>query len=190
MCNPAAFAPHERLDRHMPLTRQEKSAQVDWIANVLNDSEVLVVVENKGLTVAQVSDLRTRMRTAGGGVKVVKNRLARIALADRPGGEKASDLFKGPTFIAYSDDPVTAPKIIVEYAKGNDRVEILGGLFGGEAMDAKGIDSLSKMPSREEIISQIAGSLTAPGSNISGAIGAPAANLAGIVKTIAEKEDA
>lgn len=174
----------------MALTREQKTDQVGWISNVLNDNEVLVVMENKGLTVAEVSDLRVKMREAGGGVKVVKNRLARIALKDVDGGDKTAELFKGPTFIAYSEDPVTAPKVVVEYAKDNDKVEILGGLMAGTAMDSAGVTNLSKMPSREEVIAQIAGSLTAPGSNISGAVGAPAANIAGCLKSMAEKEDA
>lgn len=174
----------------MPLTRQQKTDQVAWIANVLNDNEVVVVMENRGLTVAQVSELRNQMREAGGGVKVVKNRLAKIALKDVPGGDDASAYFKGPTFIAYSADPVTAPKVIVKFAKDNEKIAILGGLMGETPMNATGIDNLSKMPSREELIASIVGSLTAPGANISGAIGAPARNLAGIVKTIAEKEDA
>lgn len=174
----------------MPLSRQNKADQVEWINNVLNDNDVLVVMENHGLTVAEVSELRTQMRTAGGGVKVVKNRLAKIALKDRDGGEKTSELFKGPTVIAYSEDPITAPKVVTAFAKDNEKLEILGGMFGGDALDAKGIESLSKMPSREEIIASIAGSLTAPASNISSALGASGKNLAGIVKTIAEKEDA
>ncbi|MEM9421136.1 MAG: 50S ribosomal protein L10 [Pseudomonadota bacterium] len=174
----------------MPLSREQKTDQVDWINNVLNDNEVLVVMENRGLTVAEVSELRNQMREAGGGVKVVKNRLAKIALKDREGGEGTSALFKGPTVIAYSEDPVTAPKVIVNFAKDNENIDVLGGLFGGQAMDANGITDLSKMPSREEIIASIAGSLTAPGANISSAAGAPAANIAGIVKTIADKEDA
>ncbi len=174
----------------MPLTRQNKSAQVEWISNVLNDNEVLVVMENKGLTVAEVSDLRVKMREAGGGVKVVKNRLAKIALKDVDGGDQTAELFKGPTFIAYSEDPVTAPKVVVEYAKTNDKVEILGGLMAGTAMNAAGVTSLSKMPSREEVIAQIVGSLTAPAQNVAGAIGAPAANIAGCLKSMAEKEDA
>ena len=174
----------------MPLSREQKTDQVDWINTVLNDNEVLVVMENRGLTVAEVSDLRTQMREAGGGVKVVKNRLAKIALKDRDGGEDTSALFKGPTVIAYSEAPVTAPKVIVNFAKDNEKLGILGGLFGGQAMDPKGVDDLSKMPSREEIIASIVGSLTAPASNIASAVGAPAKNIAGIVKTIAEKEDA
>lgn len=174
----------------MPLSRQDKSAQVEWISNVLSDNEVLVVMENKGLTVAQVSELRIKMREAGGSVKVVKNRLAKIALKEVDGGEKTAELFQGPTFIAFSEDPVTAPKVVVDYVKSNDKVVILGGLMAGTALDGAGIEALSKMPSREEVISQISGSLTALGSNISGAAGAPAANIAGCLKSMAEKEDA
>lgn len=174
----------------MPLSRQAKSDQVAWIAQVLNDNDVVVVMKNNGLTVAEVTQLRNEMRDAGGGVKVVKNRLAKIALSDVEGGVDAGEMFTGPTVIAYSEDPVTAPKIIVKYAKENEKLELIGGLFGGQAMDAKGVDSLSKMPTREEIISQISGSLTALGSNISGAAGAPAANIAGAIKSIADKEDA
>ncbi|ADM09929.1 ribosomal protein L10 [Parvularcula bermudensis HTCC2503] len=174
----------------MALTREQKGDQVAWISTVLNDNEVLVVIENKGLSVAQVSDLRSKLREVGAGMKVVKNRLAKIALAKVDGGNDVAPLFVGPTFIGYSEDPVTAPKVLVEWAKKSDKVEIRGGLMAGTALNADGITNLSKMPSREEIIAQIAGSLTAPAANISGAIGAPAANLAACVKTIAEKEDA
>ncbi|NRA30573.1 MAG: 50S ribosomal protein L10, partial [Parvularculaceae bacterium] len=86
----------------MPLTREDKKDQVAWFEGVLNDNEVVVVMKNAGLTVAEVSDLRNQMREAGGGVKVVKNRLAKIAIGDRPGGE-VKDLFVGPTVIAYSE---------------------------------------------------------------------------------------
>ncbi|GGY40245.1 50S ribosomal protein L10 [Parvularcula lutaonensis] len=173
----------------MPLSREQKKDQVAWFERVLNDNEVVVVMKNSGLTVAEVSDLRNQMREAGGGVKVVKNRLAKIAIGDRPGSE-VKELFTGPTVIAYSADPVTAPKVVVKWAKDHDNLEILGALMGETALDAPGVDSLSKMPSREEVLSQIVGSLTAPWTNVLGAVGAPAANLAGIVKTIAEKEDA
>jgi len=173
----------------MPLTREDKKDQVAWFETVLNDNEVVVVMKNAGLTVAEVSDLRNQMREAGGGVKVVKNRLAKIAIGDRPGSE-VKDLFVGPTVVAYSEDPVTAPKVVVKWAKDHDSLDILGGLMGETALDAPGIDSLSKMPSREEVLSQISGSLTAPWTNISGAIGAPASNIAGCLKTMTEKEDA
>ncbi len=176
----------------MPLSRDQKTNQVAWFESVLNDNEVVVVIKNAGMTVAQASDLRNKMREAGGGVKVVKNRLAKIAIGDRPGAE-FKEHFSGPTFVAYSEDPVTAPKVVVKWVKDNEKLEvaeILGGLMGETALDAKGVDSLSKMPSREEVLSQISGSLTAPWTNLSGAIGAPAANIAGCLKTMTEKEDA
>ena len=176
----------------MPLSKEDKQGQVAWFETVLNDNEVVVVMKNAGMTVAQATDLRNKMREAGGGVKVVKNRLAKIAIGDRPGSE-VKEYFSGPTFVAYSEDPVTAPKVVVKWVKDNEKLEvaeILGGLMGETALDAKGVDSLSKMPSREEVLSQISGSLTAPWTNLSGAIGAPAANIAGCLKTMTEKEDA
>ncbi|MEM1409465.1 MAG: 50S ribosomal protein L10, partial [Pseudomonadota bacterium] len=124
----------------MPLNRQQKQDQVAWFENVLNDNEVVVVMKNVGLTVAEVTDLRNKMREAGGGVKVVKNRLAKIAIGDRPGSDVKA-LFTGPTVVAYSEDPVTAPKVIVKWVKDHDKLEILGGLMGEEAMDAPGIDA-------------------------------------------------
>ena len=173
----------------MPLTRQEKADQVEWMRGVLNDNEVLVVMRNDGLTVAQVTELRNKMRQAGGGVKVVKNRLAKIALQDAPGAGVA-DLFTGPTVIAYSEDPVTAPKVIVDYAKGNDKLVILGGKMGDEVMNDQGIDALSKMPTREEIIASIVGQIMAPASNLINAVTAPASNIASILTTLEEREDA
>lgn len=173
----------------MPLTREQKADQVEWMKGVLANNEVLVVMENQGLSVAEVTELRNKMREAGGGVKVVKNRLARIALDGQPGGEVAN-LFTGPTVIAYSEDPVTAPKVIVDYVKSNEKLVIRGGKMGEESMDASGIDALSKMPSREEMIATIVALIGAPASNVVGAIAAPGRNIAGIAKTIAEKEDA
>ncbi len=173
----------------MPLSRAQKADQVEWMKGVLNDNEVLVVMQNHGLSVAQVSQLRNEMREAGGGVKVVKNRLARIALKDLPGGDVA-DMFTGPTVIAYSEDPVTAPKVIVKFTKDNDKLTILGGRMGEETMDEGGIKALSDMPSREEIIASIVGQITAPASNLINAVTAPASNLASIAQTLEEREDA
>lgn len=173
----------------MPLSRQDKADQVEWMRGVLNDNEVLVVMRNHGLSVAQVSALRSKMREAGGGVKVVKNRLAKIALQGTPGGEVA-DLFTGPTVIAYSQDPVTAPKVVVDYVKSNDKLEIIGGRMGETAMDQAGIKTLSEMPSREEIIASIVGQIMAPASNLVSAVTAPASNIASILKTLEERENA
>jgi large subunit ribosomal protein L10 len=171
------------------MDRTAKAEMVEWIGGVFDANDVVVVFENKGLTVSEVSDLRTQMREAGGGVKVVKNRLAKIAVKDKS-GEKISDLFKGPTVLAYSEDPVTAPKVLAKFAKDNENIEILGGVMGDTALDGAGVVALSKMPSREEVLSSIAGMLTVPGGNIVSVATAPAANIAACIKTIAEKEDA
>ena len=173
----------------MPMNRTQKADVVEWIKSVFDDNEVVVVVENKGLTVADASALRNEMREAGGGVKVVKNRLAKIAIADKPAKEIAG-LFERPTFIAYSADPVSAPKVLAKFAKENDNLVILGGIMGDTALDAAGVDALSKMPSREEILGSIAGLLVAPHTNVVSAIAAPGKNLAAIAKTQAEREDA
>nr|WP_205967395.1 50S ribosomal protein L10 [Aquisalinus luteolus]GGH95045.1 50S ribosomal protein L10 [Aquisalinus luteolus] len=173
----------------MPMDRSQKSEMVDWIGNVFDSNEVVLVFHNTGLSVSQVAELRTQMREAGGGVKVVKNRLAKIAVSGKS-GEKISDLFKGPTVLAYSEDPVTAPKVLTKYAKGNDKVVILGGIMGETPLDESGVQALANMPSREEILSSIAGMLGAPASNLAGAIGAPASNIASILKTLEEREAA
>ncbi|MEE4209198.1 MAG: 50S ribosomal protein L10 [Parvularcula sp.] len=173
----------------MPLNREQKKDQIAWFESVLNDNEVVVVMKNTGLSVAEVTELRNKMREAGGGVKVVKNRLAKIAIADRPGSE-VKELFAGPTVIAYSEDPVTAPKVIVNWIKKHEKLVIVGGLMGETAMDEAGIKALSDMPSREEIIASIVGQIIAPAGNLVSAITAPATNLASITKTLAEREDA
>lgn len=173
----------------MPMDRTRKTEMVEWIGNIFDTSEVVVVFENSGLTVSEVSELRTQMRAAGGGVKVVKNRLVKIAIEGKA-GEKISDLFTGPTVLAYSEDPITAPKVLAKYAKDNDNVKILGGIMGETPLDGAGVEALAKMPSREEVLSMIAGMLAIPGGNIVSIATAPAGNIAGILKTLAEREAA
>lgn len=173
----------------MPMNRTEKSEMVEWISGVFDSSDSVVVFRNAGLTVAEVSDLRTKMRDAGGSVKVVKNRLAKIAIKGK-GAEKISDLFTGPTVLAFAEDPITAPKVLVDFAKSNENVEILGGVMGETPLDQAGVKALASMPSREEVLSSIAGMLGVPGGNIVSVATAPAGNIAGILKTLAEREDA
>ncbi len=173
----------------MPMDRQQKSEMVSWVSDVFENNEVVVVFENAGLTVSEVSELRTQMREAGAGVKVVKNRLAKIAVEGKS-GEQISHLFKGPTVLAYSEDPVTAPKILTKYAKDNDKCIVLGGVMGETALDEAGVTSLASMPTREEVLGSIASMLTAPGGNIISAITAPASEIASVLKTLEEREDA
>ena len=171
------------------MNRAEKGEAVEWIGNVLDTNAVVVVVQNNGLTVDDISGLRSELRSAGAGMKVIKNRLAKIALKDREQSD-LSALFEGPTAIVYAEDPVAPAKIAEKFAKGNEALEIKGAAMGTEIMDAAGVKALAAMPSREELIASIVLCLGSPAAGIAGAIGAPASDIAGILKTIEEREAA
>ncbi|UWR26915.1 50S ribosomal protein L10 [Sulfitobacter sp. S223] len=168
------------------MDRAQKEQLVDELGQIFESSGVVVVSHYVGLTVAEMQDLRARARAAGGAVRVAKNRLAKIALEGKP-CESIADLLTGMTVLTYSEDPVAAAKVAQEFAKENPKLVILGGAMGENALDVAGVEAVSKMPSREELISTIAGMLGAPASNIAGAIGAPASNIASILSTIEDK---
>ena len=168
------------------MDRAQKEQLVDELGQIFESSGVVVVSHYVGLTVAEMQDLRARARDAGGAVRVAKNRLAKIALEGKP-CESIADLLVGMTVLTYSEDPVAAAKIAQEFAKENSKFVILGGAMGENALDVAGVEAVSKMPSREELISTIGGMLGAPASNIAGAIGAPASNIASILSTIKDK---
>jgi large subunit ribosomal protein L10 len=170
------------------MDRTQKADQIEWIGKVF-DQNAVVVVANGGLTVAQMTELRGELTKAGAGMKVIKNKLAQIAISGKP-AKKISDLFKGPTAIAFSEDPVAAAKIIDAFAKKNDRLVILGGAMGDEVMNAAGVKALASMPSREELLGQIVQTIMSPGANLIGAITAPGAQIAGIVETLETREAA
>ncbi len=171
------------------MDRAQKEKVVDELGQIFESSGVVVVAHYAGLTVAEMQDLRGRMREAGGSVRVAKNRLAKIALQDKPNASIA-DLLTGMTVLAYSEDPVAAAKVAEDFAKDNKKFEILGGAMGETALDRAGVKAVSDMPSREELIASIVGCIGAPASNIAGAIGAPASNIASILSTIEEKAEA
>lgn len=179
----------DRQNLEKTVDRAQKEAVVENLGQIFADSGVVVIAHYAGLTVAQMSDLRNRMREAGGGVRVAKNRLARIALEGKPNQGMAQYL-KGQTVLAYSEDPVTAAKVAKAYAKDNSMFEIVGGAMGETVLDVSGVEAVAAMPSREELLSSIAGILMAPAGNIIRAITAPAANLAAIAETLAEREQA
>ncbi|WP_299968697.1 50S ribosomal protein L10 [uncultured Roseobacter sp.] len=168
------------------MDRAQKEQLVDELGQIFESSGVVVVSHYAGLTVAEMQDLRAKAREAGGSVRVAKNRLAKIALEGKPCASIAG-LLTGMTVLTYSEDPVAAAKVAQDFAKGNDKFVILGGAMGENALDVAGVEAVSKMPSREELISTIAGMLGAPASNIAGAIGAPASNIASILSTIEDK---
>ena len=168
------------------MDRAQKEQLVEELGQIFESSGVVVVAHYTGLTVAEMQDLRLRARNAGGAVRVAKNRLAKIALDGKP-CESISSLLTGMTVLTYSEDPVAAAKVAQDFAKENQKFVILGGAMGENALDVAGVEAVSKMPSREELISTIAGMLGAPASNIAGAIGAPASNIASILSTIEDK---
>ena len=171
------------------MDRAQKEKVVEELGQIFESSGVVVVSHYAGLTVAEMQDLRGRMREAGGSVRVAKNRLAKIALEGKPNASIA-DLLTGMTVLAYSEDPVAAAKVAEGYAKDNSKYEILGGAMGEDYLDPAGVKAVAAMPSREELIAQIASCIGAPASNIAGAIGAPASNIAGILSTIEERAEA
>jgi large subunit ribosomal protein L10 len=162
---------------------------VEELGQIFESSGVVVVSHYAGLTVAEMQDLRAKMREAGGSVRVAKNRLAKIALQGTP-AEGIADLMTGMTVLSYSEDPVAAAKVAEDYAKANAKFVIIGGAMGGTVLDQAGVKAVASMPSREELIASIVGCIGAPASNIAGAIGAPASNIASILSTIEEKAEA
>ena len=147
------------------MDRAAKSELVTQLHDVFQNTGVIVVSHYAGLSVAQMSDFRDRMRAAGGHVKVAKNRLAKIALQDTA-AVGISDLFKGPTCLAYSEDPVAAAKVAVGYAKENEKLVILGGAMGSSALDASAIKALAELPSLDELRGTLVGLIQAPATKI------------------------
>ncbi|MEX1663562.1 50S ribosomal protein L10 [uncultured Thioclava sp.] len=168
------------------MDRAQKEKVVEELGQIFASSGVVVVAHYEGMTVANMQDLRARMREAGGSVRVAKNKLAKIALEGQPCASIA-DYLTGMTVLSYSDDPVAAARVVVKYAKENEKLSILGGSMGESALDIAGVKAVADMPSREELLAQIASCIGAPASNIAGAIGAPASNIASILSSIEEK---
>ncbi|MGB3146614.1 MAG: 50S ribosomal protein L10 [Paracoccaceae bacterium] len=168
------------------MDRAQKEKMVEELGQIFESSGVVVVAHYEGMTVAQMQDLRAEMRSAGGSVRVAKNKLAKIALEGKPCASIGS-LLTGMTVLAYSEDPVAAAKVADKYAKANDKFVILGGAMGSAALDLAGVKAVASMPSREELLAQIVSCIGAPASNIAGAIGAPASNIAGILSTIEDR---
>jgi large subunit ribosomal protein L10 len=171
------------------MDRGEKREAVAALQQVFSSTTVVVVCHYAGLTVAQMSALRRQMRTAGASVKVAKNRLAKIALE---GTEVASigDLLKGPTLIAYSTDPVAAPKVASDFAKANEKLVILGGAMGRTALDPNGVKALATLPSLDELRAKLVGLIQAPATKIAQVVNAPAAKVARVFAAYAKTGEA
>ena len=171
------------------MDRAQKSELVAELNRTFSETSVVVVTRNLGLTVAQSTDLRTKMRDAGASYKVAKNRLARIAIEGTPYAS-ISDLLTGPTAIASSFDPVAAAKIAVEFAKTNDKFEVVGGAMGDTVLDVNGVKALAALPSLDELRAKIVGLVQAPATKVARIVQAPAAQLARVMGACAAKDAA
>jgi large subunit ribosomal protein L10 len=169
--------------------RAEKKEVVAALNDVFKKTSVVVVAHYSGLTVAQMQALRGQMRAAGARVEVAKNRLAKIAL-DGTDVASIGSLMRGPTLIAYSDDPVAAPKVAVAFAKDNEKFVILGGAMGVTALDPNGVKSLATMPSLDELRAKIVGLIQAPATKLAQLTTAPAAKLARVFGAYASQDAA
>jgi large subunit ribosomal protein L10 len=183
--NPAA-PQHRTANRRELVDRAGKSELVAALGEVFKATKVVVVAHYSGLTVAQMQHLRRQMKQAGASVRVAKNRLAKIALE---GSDVASiaPLLKGPALIAFSGDPIAAPKVAVDFAKTNERFVILGGAMGKTALDPNGVKALAALPSLDELRARIVGLIQAPATKIAQVVIAPAAKVARVVQAYAAK---
>ncbi|MGN5374866.1 50S ribosomal protein L10 [Sphingomonas hankookensis] len=171
------------------MDRTQKSEAVAELNRTFNEVGVVVVTRNLGMTVAQSTALRNKMREAGAAYKVSKNRLARIAAEGTPYAV-LSDLLTGPTALATSTDPVAAARVINDFAKTNDKLEIVGGAMGGQLLDANGVKALASLPSLDELRAKLVGLIVAPATKIATITQAPAAQVARVLSAYAEKEAA
>jgi large subunit ribosomal protein L10 len=171
------------------LDRSEKSQLVSDLGEVFKATKVVVVAHYSGLTVAQMQTLRRQMKQAGASVRVAKNRLAKIALE---GSDVASiaPLLKGPTLIAFSGDPIAAPKAAVDFAKAHEKFVILGGAMGTTALDPNAVKALAALPSLDELRGRMVGLIVAPATKIAQLLNAPAAKVARVVQAYAAKDGA
>lgn len=173
-------------------TNVDRTQKQEWVGSLhgaLEEVGLVVVTHYKGLTVAEMTALRSKMRAAGASFKVTKNRLTKLAL----GGtefETLADLFVGPTAIAASRDPVAAARVAVEFAKTNDKLKILGGSLGNQRLDINGIRALAELPSLDELRAKLVGMISTPATRVAGVLQAPAGQLARVLKAKADKDAA
>ncbi|MDF7673878.1 50S ribosomal protein L10 [Acetobacteraceae bacterium ESL0709] len=162
------------------MDRTEKRAFVDFLAKVFGSANIVIVTENKGLTVADVTELRRNIRAVGASYKVAKNRLVSRALDGTP-FDSIAPLLKGPTALAWSDEPVAVAKVLVEFAKKNEKLVILGGALGGQSLSVNAVKALAELPSLDELRAKLVGMINTPATRIAGITQAPAGQLARVL---------
>ena len=169
------------------MDRAQKQETIEALKGVFDGAGAVVVTHNLGLTVAEMTDLRGRLRKEGAKFKVVKNTLAQQALGGSI-GEAGAALFTGPVAIAYAPDPVSAAKVATQYAKENEKLSIIGGFMGLEVLDKSAIGALATLPSLDQLRAKLIGLLQAPATKIAGVLQAPAAQLARVFSAYAAKD--
>jgi large subunit ribosomal protein L10 len=163
-----------------------KSQLVSTLNGVFKNSAVVVVAHNKGLTANQVLDLRNKMAAAGATVKVAKNSLVKLAL-EGTDAKGITNLFEGPTMLAFANDPVAAPKVASDFAKAHEKFVVLGGALGTTTMDANAVKALASLPSLNELRAKLVGMIQTPATRIAGVVAAPAGQLARVMNAYATK---
>ncbi|MCL6609544.1 MAG: 50S ribosomal protein L10 [Geminicoccaceae bacterium] len=171
------------------MLRAEKSQVVERLHAALAEAEVVVVTHYKGLTVAELGELRGQLRAVGGTLKVAKNRLAKRALEGTPFTGMA-DLLEGPTAIAFAREPVGVPKALVDYARKNEKLVIVGGGLKGSLLDAEAVKALAELPSLDVLRAGLVGLLQAPAARLVGVLQAPGGQLARLLKAYSDKQAA
>ena len=171
------------------MDRTEKREFVSQLAGVFAETSMVVVTQNKGLTVAEVSDLRRKMRDGGSTFKVAKNRLAVLALDGTP-FDGIKPMLKGPTALAWSRDPVAVAKTAVDFAKTNEKFVVIGGALGTQTLDAAGIRALADLPSLDTLRARLVGMLQTPATRVASVLAAPAGQLARVFGAYANKDEA
>ena len=171
------------------MDRAQKQEAIETLKGVFAESGAVVVTHNLGLTVAEMTNLRGRLREQGAQLKVVKNTLAQKALQGSVGGE-GDALFTGPVAIAYGPDPVSAAKVATQFAKENEKLVIMGGLMGTQVLDKAGVSALATLPSLDQLRGKLIGLIQAPATKVAGVLQAPAGQLARVMGAYAAKDAA
>jgi len=171
------------------MDRAQKQESIEALKGVFADAGAVVVTHYSGLTVAEMTDLRGRLREQGAQLKVVKNTLAQKALNGSI-GEAGDALFTGPVAIAFAPDPVSAAKVATQYAKDNDKFTVIGGFMGQQVLDKSAVSALATLPSLDQLRAKLIGLLQAPATKVAGVLQAPAGQLARVLNAYATKDAA
>jgi large subunit ribosomal protein L10 len=173
----------------LAVERAEKRELITSLQASLATAGSIVVARNAGLTVAEMESLRRQMKSAGGQVKVAKNRLAKLALKETDNADMSA-LFTGPVVIAFAKDPMTAPKVAANFADKNQKFVVLGGAMGKTGLDANNVKALATMPSLDQLRATLAGMLKQPATRIASVVQAPGGNIARVLAAHADKSNA